>query len=87
MYKKQHFGKLFFLNILKWIFSLYFKDHNISYGEESSHDINLTILIALLRSTCVSSIDRLKLEYHFFQLILILYSSSNLNLAMSDAKD
>ncbi len=30
-------------------------------GEESSQDIDLAILIALLRSTCVSSIDQLKL--------------------------
>ncbi|CAF1499010.1 unnamed protein product [Rotaria sp. Silwood1] len=30
-------------------------------GEESSQDIDLSILIALLRSTCVSSVDQLKL--------------------------
>ena len=30
-------------------------------GEESSQDIDLAILIALLRSTCASSIDQLKL--------------------------
>lgn len=30
-------------------------------GEESSQDIDLSILTALLRSTCVSSIDQLKL--------------------------
>jgi hypothetical protein len=30
-------------------------------GEESSQDIDLAILTALLRSTCVSSIDQLKL--------------------------
>jgi len=30
-------------------------------GVESSQDIDLSILIALLRSTCVSSIDQLKL--------------------------
>ena len=30
-------------------------------GEESSQDIDLAILSALLRSTCVSSIDQLKL--------------------------
>lgn len=31
-------------------------------GEESSQDIDLAILTALLRSTCVSSIDQLKLS-------------------------
>mgnify|MGYP007031403861 FL=1 len=30
-------------------------------GEESSQDIDLSILLGLLRSTCVSSIDQLKL--------------------------
>ncbi|CAF3959542.1 unnamed protein product, partial [Rotaria sp. Silwood2] len=30
-------------------------------GEESSQDIDLSILIALLRTSCVSSIDQLKL--------------------------
>ncbi len=30
-------------------------------GEESSQDIDLSILIALLHSTCVSSIEQLKL--------------------------
>lgn len=30
-------------------------------GEEASQDIDLSILIALLRSSCVSSIDQLKL--------------------------
>jgi hypothetical protein len=41
--------------------SIFLKITIFRLGEESSQDIDLAILIALLRSSCVSSIDQLKL--------------------------
>jgi hypothetical protein len=52
----------FFSNkIIGFFVSIFLKITIFRLGEESSQDIDLAILIALLRSSCVSSIDQLKL--------------------------
>lgn len=40
-------------------------------GEESSQDIDLAILTTLLRSTCVSSVDQLKLALTWNRLDIV----------------